>query len=109
MIEERRVLAVVPARAGSKGVAHKNMRQLHGLSLIGWAGRILGQLEYLDARVISTDSADYAAEGERHGLAAPFLRPPELSTDVATGLDTVAHALGEMEARTGKPFDIVLI
>lgn len=109
MIEGRRVLAVVPARAGSKGVAHKNLRPLRGLSLIGWAARILRQLEYLDARIISTDSAEYVAEAVRHGLEAPFLRPAELSGDTATAVDTTVHALGEMERRARNPFDIILV
>jgi len=109
MIEGRRVLAVVPARAGSKGVTDKNIRHVRGLSLIGWAGRVLRQLEYLDARIISTDSDLYATEGIRHGLDMPFLRPPELSTDTATAVDTITHALHEMERRAGQPFDIILV
>jgi CMP-N-acetylneuraminic acid synthetase len=109
MIEGRRILAVVPARAGSKGVPQKNMRPLRGLSLIGWAGRILSRLEYLDARIISTDAPDYAAEGARHGLEAPFVRPAALATDTATAVDTVSHALREMEVRGGSPFDLVVI
>jgi CMP-N-acetylneuraminic acid synthetase len=109
MLGARRILAVVPARAGSKGVPSKNMRELRGLSLIGWAARILNRLPYLDARVISTDAPAYAAEGQRHGLAAPFLRPPELSSDTASSVDTVAHALRLMESRTASRFEIVIV
>jgi CMP-N,N'-diacetyllegionaminic acid synthase len=109
MIEGRRVLAVVPARSGSKGVADKNVRQLRGLSLIGWAARILNQLDYIDARIISTDSPQYAEEAVRHGLDAPFLRPPELSSDTASVVDAVAHALLEMEKGAGSQFEIVLV
>lgn len=109
MIEGKRVLAVVPARSGSKGVANKNMQPLRGLSLIGWAGRVLRQLEYIDARIISTDSAEYAAEGARHGLEAPFERPAELSTDTASAVDAVTHALKEMESRRRTDYDIILV
>lgn len=109
MIEGRRVLAVVPARAGSKGAVGKNMRPLLGLSLIGWAARTLRHLEYLDARIISTDSPEYAAEGARYGLEAPFLRPAELSGDRATAVDTMAHSLAEMESRVGNAFDVILV
>lgn len=109
MIDGRCVVAVVPARSGSKGIANKNMRQLAGTSLIGWAGRTLARVSIVDHRVISTDSAEYAAEGKRHGLEAPFLRPPELSGDSAGAVETLQHALAELEAREGRTFDIVLI
>ena len=109
MEDGRRVLAVVPARSGSKGIPHKNLRALRGTSLIGWAGRTLGKLSFIDRRVISTDSAEYAREGERHGLDAPFLRPPELSGDRAGAVETVQHAVREMERRDATTYDVVLI
>jgi CMP-N-acetylneuraminic acid synthetase len=109
MLEGRRILAVVPARAGSKGVANKNMRPLAGLSLIGWAARALRTLEYMDARIISTDAQEYASEGARHGLEVPFLRPAHLSDDRATAVDTVTHALLTMEQRAGETFAAIVI
>ena len=109
MFQQKTILAVVPARSGSKGIPHKNLRPLAGRSLIARAGDCLSELPWLDARVISTDSAEYAREAERHGLAAPFLRPPELSTDRASAIDTLLHALKECEAVYAKRFDIVLI
>ncbi len=109
MMEGKTILAVVPARSGSKGVPHKNMRSVGGISLIGRAGICLSELPWLDAKVISTDSPEYAAEGERFGLLAPFLRPPELSSDKAGAVETVSHALLEMERRKGGIFDVILI
>lgn len=109
MLEGKRILAVVPARSGSKGLPNKNMRLLDGISLIGWAGRTLGQLQFIDRRIISTDSPEYAREGERYGLEAPFLRPPRLSTDTAGAVETIQHALTMMETLTNQSFDIVLI
>lgn len=109
MLEGKRILAVVPARSGSKGVPDKNVRRLLGTTLIGWAGRCLASLDWLDGKVISTDSAEYAAEGERHGLDAPFLRPRELATDDAGAVDTMAHALHEAERFYATVFDMVLI
>ena len=90
MIEGRRVLAVVPARSGSKGIPHKNMRPLGGKSLIAHAGDCLSALKWLDRRVISSDNGDYAEEGIRHGLEAPFLRPLELSQDKKLSIQAVA-------------------
>lgn len=60
MIDGRRVLAVVPARSGSKGIRDKNMAVIGGVSLIGLAGRTLAAVSLVDARVISTDSPAYA-------------------------------------------------
>lgn len=105
----RRVLAVVPARSGSKGVAHKNLLKLGGRSLIAIAGDTLNALPWIDARIISTDSPEYAAEAQRHGLDAPFLRPEVLSSDSAGAVETMQHAVREMETRAGGRFDIVLI
>jgi len=79
MIEGKRIIAIVPARSGSKGIPNKNMRLFKGRSLIGWAGITLNQLSFIDAKVISTDSYEYAEEGRRYGLDAPFLRPPLVS------------------------------
>ena len=105
----KRVLAIVPARSGSKGISDKNMRILAGKSLIGWAGDCIGKLNWIDGKVISTDSPAYAAEGRRYGLDAPFLRPDNLSTDSAGAVETITHALSEAEKFYSNVFDIVLI
>lgn len=109
MIRGRSVLAVVPARRGSKGVPHKNLAELMGLSLIGHAGRVLRDVPFVDRRIISTDSEAYREEGLRHGLEGPFLRPAELSGDEAGAVPTMQHALVEAERQYGQRFDIVLI
>lgn len=103
------ILAVVPARSGSKGIPHKNMKKIRGRSLIGWAGRTLAAIGWIDAKVISTDSKSYAAEAKRNGLAAPFLRPAKLSTDAAGAMETMQHALFACEDYYQKRFDILLI
>ena len=109
MLQDRRILALVPARSGSRGIPDKNMRLLNGTSLIGWAGKVLSQALFVDQRVISTDSPSYAEEGRRVGLHAPFLRPPELSTDTAGAAETARHALLASEQWAGERYDIVLI
>jgi len=109
MLGGRRILAVVPARSGSKGLPGKNMRLVKGISLIGWAGQTLRAVSFIDARVISTDSPEYASEGQRYGLDAPFLRPSSLSTDEAGSIETVQHALLESERHFSTRFDVILI
>lgn len=109
MIDSHRVLAVVPARSGSKGIPDKNLQTIADVSLIGWAGRVLAKLPWVDARVISTDSPVYAEEARRYGLASPFLRPAALSTDGATAVETLQHALRESERHFPPQFDVILI
>src|SRR5262245_44621965 len=109
MIADRRVLAVVPARSGSKGIPDKNLQTLGGKSLIGWAGLTLKVCPSVDLAIISTDSPGYAEEGRRYGLEVPFLRPPELSTDMAGAVETMIHAVNSVEALYDTTFGIVLI
>lgn len=109
MFQKKNILAVVPARSGSKGIPDKNMRTIGKLSLIGWAGKCLAKLPWIDVKIISTDSIKYANEGKRYGLLAPFLRPAGLSRDSSAAVDTVIHALRECEKYYKKVFDIILI
>lgn len=109
MYLNKRVIAIVPARSGSKGIPNKNMRKLSGVSLIGLAGKCLDQLPWIDAKIITSDSFDYCAEGKNFGLDAPFVRPAELSTDTAGAVETITHALLEAEKVYQTLFDIVLI
>lgn len=104
-----RVLAVVPARSGSKGIPDKNMACVGGLSLIARAAKVLSQILWLDRCIISTDSPRYAEEARAHGLDAPFLRPSELSTDTAGAWETFAHALQSSEQVDGCRYDLVVV
>ncbi len=105
------ILAVVPARSGSKGIPEKNMQVIAGKSLIGWAAAVLGSSEcrWIDRATISTDSPAYAEEAKRHGLEAPFLRPAALSQDSTGAVETLQHALAESEKCYRQKFDVVLI
>ena len=99
------VIAVIPARGGSKGIPRKNLRHVAGHSLVARAAMVAQQLPWLDAAVLSTDDDEIATEGRRHGLAIPFVRPAELATDAATGLDTWRHAWLASEKCYGRQFD----
>ncbi len=109
MLKEKRILAVVPARSGSKGVRDKNMRQLAGLSLIARAAQCLGSLKWLDRSIISTDSVRYAEEAIKYGLEAPFLRPSQLASDTAGAVETIQHAVITTESQFKESYDIILI
>ena len=84
------VLAVVPARGGSKGIPNKNLRKVGGRSLIEHSARTATALSWIDRTVLSTDDEKIAEEGRSYGLEAPFLRPAELAGAPATASN--AHA-----------------
>ena len=109
MIDGLSILAVVPARGGSKGVPRKNLRQVAGLSLIGHVARVVGELGWLDAAVLSTDDPDVAEEGRRHGLDAPFRRPPELAGDAAAAAAVWLHAWRYCERRDATRYDVSIL
>ena len=109
MIDARRILAVVPARSGSKGIPNKNMQLINGISLIGYAGLCTQQVDGLDAQLISTDLLAYAAEGLRYGLEAPFLRPAAISGDGARAIEMLIHALELADAHHRAKFDVVVL
>ena len=105
----KKILAVVPARSGSKGVKDKNMKVIGGLSLIARAAKCLNELDWIDTKVLSTDSNRYANEGRKYDLQVPFLRPEFLSNDSATAVDTMIHAFQESEKVFNAEFDVLLI
>lgn len=100
------ILAVVPARGGSKGISRKNIREVGGMSLIGRVGKVVKELSWVNKVVISTDDSKMAEEGVKFGMDAPFLRPANLSSDTATGMDTWKHAFQFAEKYYGMCFDI---
>lgn len=109
MFESRRVLAVVPARGGSKGVKLKNLRPVGGVPLVALAGRVASQCDFIDRAVVSTDHDEIARVAESAGLQASFRRPESLSGDRIGDWDVLTHALHEMEARDGVVYDVVLM
>lgn len=109
MIDGQTVLAVVPARSGSKGIPDKNMAVFGGKSLIARTAEVLSMIPWIDRRVISTDSPRYAEEARTHGLDAPFLRPAELSSDSAGALETIMHAVVACEELDGRYYDLIIL
>lgn len=103
MIGGRSVLAVVPARGGSKGLPGKNLLPAAGRPLLAWT--LLGALEAqtIDAVVVSSDSEDILDVAEEHGVQA-LRRPAELARDDTPGIEPVLHALATVD----RPFDVVI-
>lgn len=87
------IVALIPARAGSKGVPNKNVRMLGGHPLLAWSIAACLKSKSIHRVIVSTDSADYAKLAKELGAEAPFLRPAEISADRSTDYDFVVHAL----------------
>ncbi|MBM3507420.1 MAG: acylneuraminate cytidylyltransferase family protein [Alphaproteobacteria bacterium] len=103
------VLAVVPARGGSKSIPRKNLQVVGGVSLVGRAAALAASIDWIDEAVISTDDDEILAEAVTHGLDAPFMRPPELSGDTATSVDMWHHAWLASEAHYKTTFAISVL
>lgn len=109
MYKGKRILAVVPARGGSKGIPLKNLRRIGGRSLVGWVGVVAGDVPELDRVVVSTDHEEIAREAEASGIDAPFRRPESLSGDRIGDLEVLEHALMEIESIDGVTYDLVVM
>ena len=108
MIDGKRVLALVPARRGSKGLPQKNIRMLHGKPLLAWPVEAARGSQHVDRVVISTDDPEIATVGRAAGADAPFLRPPELATDASPSIEFIRHALQTVTA-AGESYDYLVL
>lgn len=103
------LLAVIPARGGSKGLPNKNILDCAGKPLIAWTIEAARAATGIDAILVSTDSDQIAEVARRAGADVPFLRPDTLATDDASLLDAIAHAWRHFPSPAGVPFDYVVI
>jgi CMP-N-acetylneuraminic acid synthetase len=105
-----RILAIIPARGGSKGVPRKNIRDLCGKPVIAWTiETALAAGDVLHRVVVSTDDAEIIKAARTAGAETPFTRPAEMATDEAPGLPVIQHAVAFVEEEEGTPVDWVLI
>lgn len=93
MIGDRKVLAVIPARGGSKGLPHKNTMQVDGRPLLAWTVKAARGARHIDRVVLSSDDEAIMDTARDCGCEVPFRRPAALATDTATTIDVVLHAL----------------
>lgn len=103
MIDGKSVLALVPARSGSKGFPGKNTAQFHDRPLIAWPIKAALASSYVDDVIVSTDSEEIAEIARHYGARVPWLRPAELAQDHSVRSDVIVHAL-ESEA----PHDLLV-
>ncbi len=102
------ILVIIPARGGSKGIPHKNIKPLNGKPLIHYTIDVALQIVSDENICISTDDNEIIQCVENYGLKVPFVRPAELATDTAGTYEVLLHALSYYEQQ-GKQYDIVLL
>ncbi len=109
MADLAQVLFLLVGRGGSKGLPGKNLREIGGLSLIGYKAVAALQSRYCTRLIVSSDSADIRNEAMRHGAEMLFERPTELATDTASSNDVVLHAMDWIEANEGRRYDAIML
>lgn len=103
-----KILGLIPARGGSKGIPRKNIKLLQGKELIRYTIETGLACSVIDEIVVSTDDAEIAKVSQKAGATVPFLRPAHLATDQSPSIDTVIHALKYFE-NIGQIFDAVCL
>jgi CMP-N-acetylneuraminic acid synthetase len=95
MFNSNKILAVIPARGGSKGVPRKNIRDLGGKPLIAWTIEAAKKSKYLDRIILSSEDEEIITVAQSYGCEVPFVRPLELAQDDTPGIDVVLHAINQ--------------
>ena len=103
-----KVIAIIPARSGSKGVINKNIKLLGKKPLIAYTIEEAKKSKLIDKLVVSTDSLEIAEIAEKFGANVPFIRPAELATDTSLTYDVIKHCIDHFEI-LGEKFDIILL
>ena len=96
MFKKNKILAIIPARKGSKRIPNKNLKKFNGKPLIYWSIKAAHESKYIDKVIVSTDSKLIREISIKHGSDVPFLRPKEISTSTSKSSDVIIHALNNI-------------
>ena len=102
-----KILAVVGARGGSKGILRKNIKPFLGKPLLAYSIEAAKQSIYVDRVVVSTEDKEIALIAKRYGAEVPFMRPKSLATDAATSDDVLVHTINQL-FKIGYNFDVMI-
>ena len=102
------ILVIIPARGGSKGIPHKNIKPFNGKPLIYYTIDCARAICDDEDICVSTDDSEIISVVEEYGLKVPFVRPAELATDTAGTYEVLLHALSYYEHQ-GKHYDVVML
>lgn len=99
MFDGKKILALIPARGGSKGVPGKNIRMMGGKPLLGWTIDAAKKSQFIDRLILSSEDEEIISVARECGCEVPFVRPPELAADDAPGIAPVLHAVGALDEK----------
>ena len=108
MYKNLSIVAIIPARSGSKGLVDKNIKLMNGKPMMAYTIEASLKSKVFDEVVVSTDSEEYAEIARKYGASIPFLRPEHLSNDTASSKDVIVHLLDELE-KSGKEYDAFVL
>lgn len=108
MYRDNRIVCVIPARGGSKGLPGKNIKELLGKPLIAYSIEHAKSSRYIDRVIVSTEDKAIAEIALKYGAEVPFMRPKELATDASGTIDVLLHAISWMES-AGDPFTVLAL
>ncbi len=109
MYKNNTILAIIPARGGSKSVPRKNIKLLAGKPLIAWTIEEAKKSRHIDRVIVSTDDEEIARVARAWGAEVPFLRPPEISADLSKDIEFLTHAVDFLRAQEQYEPDIVVL
>jgi CMP-N,N'-diacetyllegionaminic acid synthase len=104
-----KILAIIPARGGSKGLPGKNIKDLHGKPLIAYTIEVAKQSKHISEIHVSSDDNEILAVAEKYGVITKFIRPSELATDSSLAIETYIFCLNKYQNDFNKKFDVVVI
>jgi len=103
-----KIITVIPARSGSKGVPNKNIKELAGKPLITYSIMVAQKTKLIDRIIVSTDSEKYASLAKEYGAEIPFIRPEEYADDSASDFDVINHLLDWLLINEGQSPDMLV-
>ena len=105
----KKIICIIPARGGSKGVPKKNIKILNGKPLLQYSYEFAIKLNIFNTICLSTDSKEISDIGKKIGLDTPFIRPESISTDESSSFEVVKHAIDFYKINFNKVFDYVCL
>jgi CMP-N,N'-diacetyllegionaminic acid synthase len=109
MIKGKSVIAIIPARCGSKGIPGKNIKFLCGKPLIAWSIQAGLESHYIDEVMVTSDSKEIGDIAKKFGANVPFIRPAELASDFAPSIDVIRHTINFYQYTQGTHFDYTVL
>ncbi len=108
MYKDKKLLGLIPARGGSKGIPHKNIIDLCGKPLISYSIQAALNSRYIDSVIVSTDDEDIAGISRTYGAEVPFMRPAVLASDTSKTVDAVLHSIQWLKS-AGRTYDTLIL